>query len=973
MKLYKHSAGRPVTVRGASALALALALNAATSAQAQTASTTTTTTPADDEAEGMGAIVVTGSRIISDGAEAPLPLTVLNQEEILNQSPTNNIADFVNQLPSVAGSTRPANSRLNLSSGTAGINALNLRNLGETRTLVLLDGRRSVGSTITGVVDINTFPQQLISRVEVVTGGASATYGSDAVAGVVNFVLDREYEGLKVSADSGVTDEGDGANYSFSAAAGRSFADGRGHVLVSGELAHRDGIFEITREWNQRGLRTISNPDFTNLNGQPELLIRDQTGTSNALPGGIINASTGGVANSLRGLYFGQGGSVNQYNYGPITSSSLTTGGDWYLADNSRAIGLDAEEDRRNLYGRLSFELAPWIEVFGEASYSWQQTYFNAGPQFTTTINLQPDNAYLINTLGADQLAGITRVTIGTTAVDLPSRATNNERDVQRYALGAAGDFALFGNTAVWDVYAQYGQTNTREQLINIQNASRVSLATDAVFAPEGNALGVPAGTIVCRSTLTAPANGCVPLNRLGIGVTSQAMIDYVLGDPFRDQKLEQTVAGINLSTTPFATWAGDVNVALGAEYRKEEISGSVPTEFQTGWQVGNYRPSFGSYDVKEAYLETAVPVGAGITLNGAVRATEYSTSGYVTTWKAGAIWEPIEDIRIRATRSRDIRAPNLSEVFAAGTDNTSTITDPFRNDPRTGNPGLPGVTIRERFTGNPALQPEKADSTNVGVVLQPRFIPGLSVSVDGFEIKVNGAIDVLDAQSIINRCFEGQQQFCAAYGPDPSGDRELLFRSSPFNFARLTVRGVDFEAGYRLPLDRIFAESNADLSLRGLATRYIDNINDSGLSIPVDNVGNNASGTPKWIYRFSATYDTDSFSVTGVGRGVSSGVYSNSRIECAAGECPVGRDQTIVNQFPTVDDNSIPGTFYADLNLTAKVGLRSERDAEIFLQVTNLFDADPLLLPEGGLSANATYSDLLGRSFRIGVRLRTP
>jgi len=965
--------------RGTSALALALAILGATSVRAQTATTTPIQepAPADDDGDdgsvtSSGDITVTGSRIASDGSQAASPLTVLTEQDIQTQSPTNNIADFVNQLPSIAGSTRPANSRLDLSSGTAGINALNLRNLGATRTLVLLDGRRSVGSTITGLVDINTFPQQLITRVEVVTGGASATYGSDAVAGVVNFILDRKYEGLKVSADSGITSYGDGSNYSLEVAGGRSFADGRGHVLVSGEVAHRDGIFQITRDWNQLGFRTISNPAFTNTNGQPENLIRYQTGTANALPGGIVNASTGGTANRLRGLYFGQGGSVNTYNYGSITSSSLTTGGDWFLADNSRNIGLDAQEDRRNLYGRLSFEIAPWIEVFGEASYSWQDTLFNAGPQFTTTINLQADNAFLINTLGRDRLTGITRVTIGTTAVDLPYRKTNNQRDVQRYALGAGGEFDLFGNTAVWNAYGQYGQTNTREQLLDIQNVSRVALATDAVFAPAGNAIGVAAGTIVCRSTLTTPGNGCVPLNRLGIGVTTQAMIDYILGDPYRDQKLEQTVAGINLSATPFATRAGDVKIAVGAEYRKEKISGAVPTEFRAGWQVGNYLPSFGSYDVKEAFLEAAVPLGAGVIVNGAVRATDYSTSGYVTTWKIGTTWQPIEDIRFRVTRSRDIRAPNLAEVFAAGTSNTSTITDPFRIDPRTGNPGLPGVTISEVFTGNAALDPEKANSTSVGVVLQPRFVPGLTISADGFRIEVNGAIDQLGAQSIINRCFEGQQRFCAAYGRDPSGDRELLFRSSPFNFAKLTVRGIDFETNYRLPVNHVIADANGTVILRGLATRYIDNINDSGVSIPVNNVRNNASGTPEWIFRVSATYDTEDFSITGVGRGISSGVYSNNRIECAPGQCPVGRPQAIVNQFPTVDENNVSGLFYADLNLTTKVDLIGQGKGEVFLQVTNVFNREPLLLPEGGLSANATYSDLLGRAFRVGVRLRT-
>jgi iron complex outermembrane receptor protein len=187
---------------------------------------------------------------------------VLTKEDIQNTSPTNNIADFVNQLPQLAGSTKPANSRLNLSNGSAGINALSLRNLGEGRTLVLLDGRRSVGSTIYGWVDINTIPQALVESVEIVTGGASSAYGSDAVSGVVNFILNKKLEGLKIEADTGITTYGDGGNYSGSIAGGKSFAGGRGHILLSANVDHQDGIFSVgnDREWNHTGYVRAENP-----------------------------------------------------------------------------------------------------------------------------------------------------------------------------------------------------------------------------------------------------------------------------------------------------------------------------------------------------------------------------------------------------------------------------------------------------------------------------------------------------------------------------------------------------------------------------------------------------------------------------------------------------------------------------------------------------------------------------------------
>lgn len=893
-------------------------------------------------------IVVTGTRIVRDGFQSPTPLTVLTQDEIRNQSPTNNIADFVNQIPSMAGSTRPANSRLAISSGLAGVNTMNLRNLGEVRTLVLLDGRRSVGSTITGLVDVNTIPQMLVKSVEVVTGGASAAYGSDAVAGVVNFVLDKKYEGIKFSADTGLTGEGDGFNYSFSGAFGHSFAGGRGHILLSGEYAHKDGIFSTTRDWNQIGYRTLSNTSAAIAAGGPANVVVTGAGTWNTLPGSIIRSQVGG-STALKGTYFTQGGAAKQYQFGSLTDGSQTVGGDWELNDQSRRIGLDAQDDRRGVFGRVSYELADWIEVYGEASYNWNKTLFNSGPQ-AVSYTLKADNAYLIQALGASALAGVTSVTLGTSAADMPYRKNNSTRETQRYTLGAGGDFQMFGKKAVWSAYGQYGQTDTHELLRDVMNNARMAQARDAVFASDGS--------IVCRDQ----SNGCIPLNQLGIGVANPAAVAWVLGDPYRDQKFKQTVAGINLSTTPFATWAGDVSVAVGGEYRKEEVSGYVPTEYRSGWSVGNFRPTFGSYNVKEAYLETLVPLGLGADFNGAVRLTDYSTSGTVTTWKAGLTWQPIEDIRFRGTRSRDIRAPNLNELYQSGTSRTNT----FATGSQYG--VYSGKNFQEITTGNLALKPEKADSLSLGVVLQPRFLPGFSFSADWYSIKVKDAISQLYSDDIAIRCNEGRQEFCNAIVADTTGVRDYVVSASPFNFAQIKVRGIDYEASYRVPLDKIFESSPSSLTLRGTATNYRKNLIDNGISVPVDSVGQNSgqtSGTPDWIFRMSATFDTPSYSITAVGRGVSSGTYSNTYVVCTTA-CPAS---TATN--PTVNDNHVKGTFYTDLNFTAKIKVGGA-DGQLFFNITNLFNRNPILLPETGLSANPSFSDLLGRSFRVGLRFQT-
>lgn len=981
---------------GAAMTALALVHGAPALAQETAGSANTA------EAAPADQIVVTGTRVVRDGFQAPTPLVVLTQKDIQNTSPSNNIADFVNQLPQLAGSTKPGNSRLNISNGSAGINALNLRNLGEGRVLVLVDGRRSVGSTIYGWVDINTIPQALVDRVEVVTGGASSAYGSDAVTGVVNFVLNKKMEGLNITGDIGLTDKGDGFNYSGSIAGGTSFADGRGHAIFNAEIAHQDGIYEIDpsdRPWNHRGYLSFQNPDYVAGNGRPQFItVRRNAGQTNQAPGGFITGSTGTVANSLRGRYFGQNGQVIPFQYGSFNSPTLggaaavtrTVGGDWRVNDSGRRIGLSPKDDRWGAYGRLSYEITDGIEIFAEGSYNRQEVFFNAGPNLgsatlntvgCTTIPVPTTcNAFALQTLGAAALTGVDSISITTTAADLPFRGINNKRAVQRYVVGAEGEFDAFGKAARWDVYGQYGRSDLREQLRNIMNVSRMAAATNAAFAPAGNAGGYAAGSIQCLINVDASTTNndpnCVALNRLGLGVADPKAIDYVLGDPYRKQVMEQFVTGANLSLTPFATWAGDVSIAIGAEYRKEKIRGSVPPEFQpvinpngtttNRWSVGNYLPFKGSYNVKEAYLETVVPLGLGLEFNGAVRATDYSTSGYVTTWKLGATWAPIEDIRFRVTRSRDIRAPNLNELFQSGTANSDTVRNPLFTPDLTHGPerwSYSGLT-----TGNPNLKPEKADSWNIGAVVTPRFLPGFTASVDYFRIDLGGAIDSLSAQETVNRCYEGRQEYCDFITNDPirslPNNPYLLIRTQPFNFASKLVRGIDFDAAYRLPVG-----GENMITLKGTATRYIDSISDTGITgvTPVNGVGaaELQSNTPKWIFRTSVNFETPTFSGTVVGRGVSSGKYRANAIECTTA-CPVS-----TSQFPTYDNNHVKGTFYVDLNLTQKVRVDSGSEAEIFFNVTNLFDADPLLLPETGLAANSTYSDLLGRTFRLGVRFK--
>jgi outer membrane receptor protein involved in Fe transport len=290
------------------------------------------------------------------------------------------------------------------------------------------------------------------------------------------------------------------------------------------------------------------------------------------------------------------------------------------------------------------------------------------------------------------------------------------------------------------------------------------------------------------------------------------------------------------------------------------------------------------------------------------------------------------------------------------------------------GQPPQAGYSYSGFATGNPGLEPEKSDQWNVGAVFSPTFLPGFNLAVDYFDIKVNSGISAFSAQQIVNLCFLGEQAFCDAISVDPARTQNpaqpyLVILTRPFNAASQKVRGVDIEASYRLPLDRLFSDANGAFTLRGLATRYLENRFNSGVpgTVVVNTAGVNGgqASTPKWIYRFSASYDTDAFGITAVGRGVSAGKYVANGIECQTG-CPV----STVNA-PTYESNRVSGAFYVDLNVTTKFDALGRGDGEFFVNVTNLFDANPILLPETGLAANSTYSDLLGRAFRVGMRLR--
>ena len=950
-------------------VSLPLALSTSV-AMAQTAPAEEAAPAAQTPAE---AIVVTGSRVQRNGYDAPTPLTVVDASSIAKLAPTN-VANYLNQLPQLTGTATSRAGNGATSTGTAGLNLLDLRGLGPNRTLVLIDGQRVAPSTQTGAVDVNNIPTALLSRVDIVTGGASAAYGSDAVAGVVNFVIDRKFEGLKLNVMGGVTSRGDNKNYQFTGSFGKTFADGRGHFIISGEHQHEDGIFLIDpakRKWYKETY-LVANPAFVAGNGQPRQIVADNVHYNNVAQGTVINSvvqngvrrnfiTAGALSNTPNpffGTSFGPGGAVTPFVYGTIAGNFMIGGNPW----NEGNFGtLTPRIDRTNAWGMLSYEFSPAVTATFEASYGTTHTFGPAAYQRNVNnIDISASNAFLPASVRATAAANnITSFRVGYGSVDLGRMINDIQRENYRLVGTLAGEFAKGWK---WQAYYQYGRTNLDIKLLNTTDNIKFSNAIDAVTNASGQ--------IVCRSTLTNPTDGCVPLNIFGTGVASPAAIAYVKGTAFQSQAITQQVGSLSITGEPFSLWAGPVSFAAGIEHRRESVTAvgdpvsanfvSGPSLYPTtlgGFFTGNFKSNAGKYHVTEGFAEVVAPllkesaIGTA-DFNGALRVTDYSTSGRVTTWKAGLTYEPIRDIKFRVVRSRDIRAPNLQELYAAGASQAVDVTDPLA----TVNP----TRITQITDGNRALRPEKANTLGLGVVVSPRFIPGFSASFDYYNIKLTDAITTLAVNDIVSRCIGGESELCGLITRNTAGTITQI-RRVPVNVASQRVRGFDIDASYRIPFDGLFRDANGHIVLRFLANRALNysftnnNVTNEAVG---ENGGPNANPSiPKWRTFTSLGYDSEKGSLSLTMRTISSGVY----------------DVTWVSGVD-IDRNYIAGAKYFDLGGSYTLFGEGRNKTELYFAVENLFDKDPPVAAGNASSAqpfNPVLYDGIGRSFRVGVRAR--
>lgn len=923
---------------------------------------------ASAESSDGEAIVVTGSRIARDGSQAPTPVTVAAADDLSKVAPTSLVAGLA-QLPQFSGSATTTSGRSIIPNLGSHGDFVNLHGIGAARTLVLQDGRRIAPTTYTGLVDTAIVPQLLVNRVEVVTAGASSAYGSDAVSGVVNFILDRKFVGLKGLLQGSITSRGDNESYRAGLAYGAELAEGLNLVAS----------IERSQSW---GYPFSNRPKYATFNAR----VGSVAGAG--APGSVTNplydgvnigfatlGTTGGLITSgpFANQTFVQPGAYRAVNPGtPTGSAGFLVGGDY-----GRFEGLYQSLPTTNNTGflRLNYEASDDLTAFVQVNAT--DSKFAYGQGRAVLLFAKPyyaENPFLPSAMATGLAnAGVSSFTMQRLFGDQPDRNKGTEQTTLYYN-AAAGLEGKLGNFR-WDLTYQHSWSRVKSATVDVRN-DRFAAATDAVRDSTGN--------IVCRTSLSADAAvraryaGCVPLNMFGNGAGSAAALAYVteLARYQAVTKFDQIAA--NISGELFQLPAGPLGAAVGAEYRNSSLdltsNGDPRNQLDnTGLRnlgagsltFATLNPSTarGSVNVKEVFGEVNLPVFADqpfarkLELNGAVRLTDYSTSGSVTTWKVGGVYEPIDGLRFRGTRSRDIRAPGLYDQFNNGTNLTNVFSDPHIN--RT-------IVVDRVQAGNRNLKPEVADTLSLGVVIRPEALPGFSFSVDYFDVNLKGAIGSINIDLAARTCEEsnGTSPLCALIVRNPSlpfSDRTLANAATkifdtPVNIAGLRTKGLDIELGYRTDLGK------GSLSTRLFAT-YVSSfrIQDNATQAPVDYAGwtegdlsSARTVVPKIRASLQVNYATDNWSLT-------------------VQERMVGRlKRGPVNKWAEAD---LPSVFYTDLTLAYKLG-GADSGREIFLTANNLFDKDPPFIatgPSTGLQM-ATITevyDTAGLSFTAGVRFK--
>jgi outer membrane receptor protein involved in Fe transport len=952
-------------------------------------------------------VVVTGSRVVTNGNDSPTPVTVVNVEEMQAVRP-GTVADQLNDMPLFSGSQTQqsgiGNGGANGGNPNGAGNVLNLRNFGVTRNLVLYDGHRVSPNSGNGTVDVDMIPQMLLQRVDVVTGGASAVYGADAVTGVVNFVTDTKFKGLKVNASAGRSQQNDDPIYNFGVGAGTDLFGGRGHIMGSYEYRTDAGIdARSKRDWgNARWFMAQVTPPTGYQNAR--YLIRDST-RQDAAFGGALCAGTGqptspvlGACTAASRSYFSAPGVLSTMDPGIAIPGSNRARDGWAGSGSWFDQSLKAALKSHQLFGRFDYDFTDkvhgWFKV--AATRNHNEGYAISSPTAQASDNSNQmyvfvSNPYL-STQARNAITNNGAVNVTLFRINKVFGGANMQQYRQFTEADGSNtniDFGLsgsFGGGWKWEAAVVHGSNKLDVNVNNAMNTKKLAASLDAVVNPAN-------GQIVCNVTLTNPTlyPGCVPMSTIfGPTITPQEAA-YVF-DTLKNQTnitmddFEGFVAG-----SPFNNWVGPVNLALSVQARKlsyevktnvepagpnnpldctglrlDQLTGlSVcSAQSQIYFQGFSYsRPKI-SLNVREAALEADLPLlkdkflAKEVSLNGAFRRTDYSTSGGVNSWKLGIDWKLGDSLTFRSTRSRDLRAPTMHELYQPAAVTSYTGEDFF-----IGGPTVPPALALAQ--GNSNLKPELADTVTAGFVFRPAAVPGFSVALDGYYIKVKDAIVSLNGATAV------AMQTCANSG-GTSSLCDLIVRplgccvkatnnyatqvlTAPVNIANQWTRGADLEINYSS------MAFNKHYNLRFLTTYQPHFVNVDPLGgVTTENAGS-IDGNPKLRMSLIGSVSlTDNLKVSILERW-------RSRLNWYA--------QRSNGQDIVINSDGLPSVAYTNLNVAYDVEKFGGK-AELYLNVQNLFDRQPPVFASPGApfpGLNGTYpgDDGIGRYFTVGFRYR--
>ena len=989
---------------GGSAAAIFAAVTMAT-ARAQTT----------DQSQGIEQVVVSASRISIAGYTAPTPVTVVSAAQLESEAKID-LGDSIRELPSVGASDAPDNGSHSgdAGQGDAAISDINLRNLGVIRTLVLFDGQRVVTSNpLGGGVDLSTIPSTLVSRIDVVTGGASATWGSDAVSGVVNLILNKNFNGIKGSINYGNTSADTHHSYKFDASFGTDIFGDRGHIIISGNYTMSPDSAFIGNAQYLNPVTLIANPNGTTPTNVHTYGMT--IGSAQYTQGGLIAASAAGkgtvgvngvtalaVANALKGTQFtGPNAVAAPFNFGtlPIANGNCFNCSGNPFSDQSQTGLTSVPYHNTTLFGFARYKVTDTIQASVQVNYG-HNFEENLAATRKSAITVQSDNAFIPASVKAAMTAGgIASFTLDTDNINNLSDPHSFSLNDLRNTIGVVynqndrqlmrGVFTLEGTVGdnwSWNAYVQHSQIRELQHDPNNTLTANYNNAVDAITITSTNVgtSGLPLGSIQCRSALAAPTNGCQPLDIFGQGVASVAALNYVSpgrtgNQAVMDQShynLEQDVAAASMQgTLPWGLDAGNIAVAFGAEYRQEQqrnFDDPLHAGALAGWGSGNYTAWAGQYNVQEGFVEVDAPIlknnfVQSLDLQSAGRLTSYSTSGLVETWKLGLTSQINDDIKVRTVWSLDIRAPINQELFAPAQNNRGSNVDP--------NTGL----LRNIFytaQGNANLVPEKANTISAGLVLTPSWIEGLSFSLDFYNINIHGAIFTPNNVQVLANCsatikiplycgdiFFGSKLVNGTATVETDGNgvtgRIPGFLADAEGALNYILNVPQNAATQKTSGVDISGNYRMDLFSGSMDWRMLANYNDentrTAVGLTYDGAGalgadDPFTAGPKFHMTLGGTYSEGPWQGTVEGRFVGAAKLNN-----------------LWTTGVQVDNNSVPWVGY----LAMRGSYKWNDNIQFYTALDNVTNTPPpnIASTSGGSGSNLLYYDGLGRQYRIGMR----